>query len=288
MERYWQAILRVGHSPIFFISVAYLAILASIIVARVFEFKDVSSILRNYNSIFMAVVVSCYMFARLGKRGAIFAALAFSVTLAAETSSVLYGIPFGKYYYSDEIPFHFLGLVPLLIPMAWVPLTFAAYSTTNEIARAFGILHGKVAAPVLAALDGACLVTFDFFAEPMKTNLGLWVWVDSGPYFGIPISNYIGWFIVTFVVTLLFRAIGGAGHREQTPIEIHAFDVKLSLGSNIPTICLALQITGFAAEAVLMGYALHAVISVALVMPFVAIALSNGTPAEGLVKSLLK
>jgi len=31
-----------------------------------------------------------------------------------------------------------------------------------------------------------------------------WVWRDGGPYFGVPISNFFGWFLTAFVFYQLF------------------------------------------------------------------------------------
>ena len=35
---------------------------------------------------------------------------------------------------------------------------------------------------------------------------GFWVWAAPGGYFGIPWSNFLGWLLVSAVITLLVRA----------------------------------------------------------------------------------
>ena len=42
-------------------------------------------------------------------------------------------------------------------------------------------------------------------ADPVSVEGGLWVWIDGGPFFGVPYSNYIGWF---FVGTIILSIIG--------------------------------------------------------------------------------
>ncbi len=32
-----------------------------------------------------------------------------------------------------------------------------------------------------------------------------WVWVEGGPYFGIPFGNYFGWMFLTTLVLVLYR-----------------------------------------------------------------------------------
>jgi hypothetical protein len=34
---------------------------------------------------------------------------------------------------------------------------------------------------------------------------GLWTWEISGAYFGIPLLNYLGWWLVSVVITLIVR-----------------------------------------------------------------------------------
>jgi putative membrane protein len=33
-----------------------------------------------------------------------------------------------------------------------------------------------------------------------------WIWERGGPYFGVPVQNYVGWLLTTFVVYALYRA----------------------------------------------------------------------------------
>jgi len=34
-----------------------------------------------------------------------------------------------------------------------------------------------------------------------------WIWEAGGPYFGIPIQNYVGWLLTTFTVYLAYRTL---------------------------------------------------------------------------------
>jgi hypothetical protein len=31
-----------------------------------------------------------------------------------------------------------------------------------------------------------------------------WAWIDGGPWFGVPISNYVGWYGTVFLIDLFF------------------------------------------------------------------------------------
>ncbi len=54
-------------------------------------------------------------------------------------------------------------------------------------------------------MDGYFVVAIDFFMDPIAVKLGNWQWLTGGAYFGVPWGNFVGWFIVTIIVTGVFR-----------------------------------------------------------------------------------
>ena len=161
----------------------------------------------------LVLTIYLHMFFVLGKTAAFFIILAFSSGLVAELSGVLYGVPFGKYHYTDVLTATWpsiLGLVPLCVPLMWSALIYASYSATNLLVRRRG------APPyLLSCIDAAYLVAFDLLLDPIAVKVGLWVWHEEGPYFGVPLSNFAGWFLVTYLTTLVYRLI--AGGEEEYP-----------------------------------------------------------------------
>ena len=62
---------------------------------------------------------------------------------------------------------------------------------------------GIAAASVLTAL---VMTAWDLTTDPvMAGTVGAWVWVDGGPYFGIPMENFLGWVVVVAVICLVYR-----------------------------------------------------------------------------------
>jgi putative membrane protein len=62
----------------------------------------------------------------------------------------------------------------------------------------------QLAIPVWA---GAIVMTlFDLVIDPLAANtLGYWKWTTAGPYYGVPLSNFAGWFCVSFLILALPR-----------------------------------------------------------------------------------
>jgi putative membrane protein len=59
---------------------------------------------------------------------------------------------------------------------------------------------------VLIPLVGAfVMVMWDLVMDPiLSTVQGEWVWEDGGLYFGVPLTNFFGWFLTVFLIYLVF------------------------------------------------------------------------------------
>ena len=104
----------------------------------------------------------------------------------------------------------FLALASLLVvvsnPADWpaCAISFAAGFLAEAIGASTGYPFGR-SIPVWA---GALAMTlFDLVIDPLAANtLGYWKWTSAGPYFGVPLSNFAGWFCVSFLILTILRA----------------------------------------------------------------------------------
>jgi len=133
-------------------------------------------------------------------------ALTFSVSLLFESVGVATGWVYGAYHYTDKLGPKFLGLVPLLIPLGWFMMTYPSY-----------IIASRLVTPTrqtwlwrlaVAAVGGLIMTAWDLAMDPMMVGGGHWVWEQPGAYFGIPLQNYWGWWLTTFITFWLFLTIG--------------------------------------------------------------------------------
>ena len=51
------------------------------------------------------------------------------------------------------------------------------------------------------------MVTWDLLLDPQMVNWNFWVWenVPSFSWFGIPFLNFVGWFLVSFLMTIILQ-----------------------------------------------------------------------------------
>jgi putative membrane protein len=135
-----------------------------------------------------------------GWRGILFfLVVCLGVSNAFENLSIMTGFPFGWYHYSNAIGPK-LFLVPLLIGpayfgMGYLSWTLARTILSDEDTRLAGLLW--FVTPVIASF---IMVSWDLTIDPMMSTInGSWVWHNGGSYFGVPVSNFLGWYLTVYV-----------------------------------------------------------------------------------------
>ena len=119
------------------------------------------------------------------KKGILSLLLLSIFALTIESIGVLTGLPYGRFYYGEGIGYKLFQVVPWTVPFAWVPLVLGAYTAAQKIT------HSTVKKIILTAL---LLVGIDLVLDPGAFALGMWIWIDTSWYYGIPFLNFAGWF----------------------------------------------------------------------------------------------
>lgn len=151
----------------------------------------------------------------------IFIAICLIVSNALENLSILTGFPFGHYHYTDGLGPKFL-LVPLLIGPAYISTGYLAWVIGNvligDVRRGTGAFT-VFATPFIAAF---AMVAWDVCLDPtLSTVLKFWIWEDGGGYFGVPLTNYLGWFLTVYIFFQLFALsvrFQRSARAESTPV----------------------------------------------------------------------
>ncbi|MFK3982379.1 carotenoid biosynthesis protein [Micromonospora sp. NPDC050397] len=133
-----------------------------------------------------------------------FVLLALVVSNALENLGVLTGVPFGNYHYTDDLGPK-LFLVPVLIGPAYFAIGYAAWVIGTilfgEVRRGSRWLV-TVGTPLIASF---VMVAWDLSMDPQSSTLrGRWFWEDGGGFFGVPLSNFLGWSVTVYLFYQLF------------------------------------------------------------------------------------
>jgi len=143
---------------------------------------------------------------RLGWKGMlIMLGISFLVSLIFESVGVATGWIYGPYHYTDQLGPKFLGLVPLFVPLGWFLMSYPSFVLADWMTpTAWGRIKRAL---VVAALGALAMTAWDVVMDPARVHAGMWVWEVDGPYFGVPLQNYLGWWLTTFTALFLFMIL---------------------------------------------------------------------------------
>jgi carotene biosynthesis associated membrane protein len=141
------------------------------------------------------------------------------------------GWPFGAYEYTRGLGYKVLGRVPYTIPLSWFYMGFAAYLLASAIVGTSGLRSRAVPSVLLGAWF---LMVWDLVLDPAMAHESLpiqfWVWHQSGPYFGMPIQNFLGWIGTGLVFMAVSRVLW---RRDVAPDEAPASYSLLMYAANL-------------------------------------------------------
>lgn len=150
------------------------------------------------NMLFGGLAVAAESILRDRKPAMLALAALYGISLASELLGTTYGIPFGAYSYTTLLGPKWFDLVPLLIPLSWFTMSWAAWIIACRRTRGFR-----------AVWFGTCLlIAWDLLLDPAMSRVtSYWVWGDKGNYYGMPWSNLLGWGITGFVLLTILRKL---------------------------------------------------------------------------------
>lgn len=165
-------------------------------------------LLRPY--VFGFLVAFLFLAVRLWgwRRTFLWLGLGYSIAWASEAASIRTGLPYGWYFYKYENLTQdiLLAGVPIWDSLSYTFLIFAGYTIVKY-------RFPRLSPAATAMAGGAATMILDIMIDPVS-NLGerwflgsIYYYPTGGWHFGVPISNYIGWFFVAWLVISLFQRI---------------------------------------------------------------------------------
>ncbi len=177
---------------------------------------------RPYVFVFLAI----YLYAaakNIGPRRAVlFTFIAWAVAYISEFSSVRNGFPFGLYYYIPSTKNKELWIfgVPFMDSLSFTFLSYSSWQT----ARVFLPREEKFAWKTI--LLGAFLMTLlDVVIDPLALRGDRWFlgkiyyYPYPGPYFGVTIENFAGWFFVGALTMRIWKGVDARLAKNSRPVE---------------------------------------------------------------------
>jgi uncharacterized membrane protein len=148
------------------------------------------------------------------------------ISNALENLSIQTGFPFGHYHYTGagkifQVPW-FIGPAYLATGyLAWIVATVLLDDVRRNSSWLTTIGTPLVGAFAMTAWD----LAFDPSASTIHQN---WIWENGGGFFGVPLTNYLGWtftvylFMQVFALYLRSRGPLPSTQQERTPSDLQA------------------------------------------------------------------
>lgn len=142
------------------------------------------------------------------------------ISLPMEYFGVVAGKIYGEYYYGTIYGPKIFETVPFIIPLSWFLFLYPVIIITNEILpkeRSIILLvkkgGGVVQIIVFAVFDSLVMTALDLLIDPIWTSRGSWFWTgldklrNEEILYKIPVQNYFGWLLTTFLIFIIFRTV---------------------------------------------------------------------------------
>jgi len=110
-------------------------------------------------------------------------------------------LPFGEYNYTEWLGPKIAGHVPYFIPPSWFAMAIVSLDLARRVTRHrwSSLLLGTI-----------FMVLWDVSLDPaMNQAFPFWTYGADGFFFGMPFSNWVGWFAVTVVIMLGYEGLRG-------------------------------------------------------------------------------
>jgi putative membrane protein len=128
-----------------------------------------------------------------------------AITFAMENIGTSTGFPFGSYHFEVGAGLPHVGLIPIIVGpvwfgggyFSWIVASILLDGADRRLDRPFNV----IALPIVAAF---VMTQWDFVMDaPNSTIAKAWIWHQGGGVFGVPLSNYLGWLLTSW---LFFQA----------------------------------------------------------------------------------
>lgn len=143
----------------------------------------------------------------------------YAIALSCELIGTSTGLLFGPYHFTDLLGPKWFGKVPFFIPIVW------SYTALVTYRLALFVFPEKKKTRLL--FMAMLMLILDLSTDPaMSHQITYWVWEKPGVYYGVPLTNYIGWLIVSLTMGV-FLEKSEIGHQlQQQPVSffIHFYN----------------------------------------------------------------
>jgi len=204
--------------------------------------------MRPYVFAFLAVYLVTAILHLGWRKTVIFTVVGYLIAFVSEYSSVHNGFPYGWYYYTETTRQKelFVAGVPFFDSLSYVFMAYCSYTTALLVVSPiktwrwdFMTLETRRIRKSLSVLFlGSLLQVFlDIVVDPVALQGHRWFlgqiygYREAGVHFGVPLSNYLGWWLVSAALVLAVQIIDTVvGRKSRIPSGMKKLPFRSLLG----------------------------------------------------------
>ena len=122
------------------------------------------------------------------------------ITFIVENIGAATGFPFGHYHFEVGSELPHVGLIPVIVEPLWFGMGYFSWIVAGTLLGSAMVQNRKmklVALPIVAAF---VMAQWDVVMDPPESTISkAWIWHDGGVHFGVPLSNYFGWLLTSWL-----------------------------------------------------------------------------------------
>lgn len=175
-------------------------------VPALFKFYSISYNFFAQTHIWVSFIVMAVFLVRyIGWRWIPALTVVYLLSFISEHVGTGYGIPFGGYAYTELLGPRLGPRVPIVIPLSWFLMALPSYLLASVSLPS----PGRAVPRILFA--SLLLMTWDLALDPAMSYLTprYWNWAETGPYYGMPWMNLLGWYVTGLVIITAIDRMGG-------------------------------------------------------------------------------
>ncbi len=184
--------------------------LLSLVLLAYFSVSGVSLYLYTFLVLLLFFSLVAEMLVKEGSYGVLFLAYGLGVGYLFELIGLRIGLPFGRYKYSRVLLLP--GGVFAFTPAFWYMFCYSSHRVSTAFKG-----PGRIVYSVFLSLG------LDLIVDPaISTLFGIRVWSNMGLHFGVPLSSFVGWILVSTIIILLYHRLGREKGDVTIPIIVYS------------------------------------------------------------------
>jgi uncharacterized membrane protein len=151
----------------------------------------------------LGIVIACAHAALFygWKNAVVLVAICLAITFAMENIGAATGFPFGHYHFEVGSNLMHVGAIPIIVGPLWFGMGYFAWVVAGTLlGSTHRRLRGKIELIIQPVVAAFVMTQWDVVMDPPEATISkVWIWHDGGAHFGVPLSNYLGWLLTSWL-----------------------------------------------------------------------------------------